>query len=219
MNEMTKVVVVGAIGFLTTFGCGGDKPQVKPPEPATTASAEPAATAPASSGSAMASASAAPFEAPKPPAMKGTIASLTRSPPSGKVDKIGEKDGNFKPDGVKDAVFDVEYSGEATAFFLMTTDATGALTSEFDADTIVGDQKIPAELQPIFNAGKNTAGLAVYEGDKLLNGKDGGLAAPLAAGTHKLSLHVSSKNLPKSAFTVYALLPDGNLVKGPVLSK
>ncbi len=217
MNEMTKIVVVGAVGFLT-FACGGDKPQVKPPEPMTTASAEPTATAPASSGSAAASASSAP-EPAKPPAMKGTIASFTRAATSGKTDKVGEKDGNFKPDGVKDAVFDVEYSGEATSFFLMTADGTGALTSEFDADTIVGDGKIPAELAPIFSAGKNTAGLAVYEGDKLLNGKDGGLAAPLPAGTHKLTLHVSSKTFPKSALVVYALLPDGNLVKSAVLGK
>ena len=84
---------------------------------------------------------------------------------------------------------------------------------------MVGDQKIPAELAPIFNGGKNTAGLAVYEGGKLLNGKDGGLAAPLPAGQHMLTMHVSSKSLPKSALIVYALLPDDNLVKGPVLAK
>lgn len=216
MNEMTKIVVVGAVGFLT-FACGGDKPQVKPPEPMTTASTEPAASAPASTGSAAASASA-PVEPAKPPPMKGTVVSFTRSAQSGKVDKIGEKDGNLKPDGIKDTVFDLEYSGEATAFFIMTTDATGQLTSEFDADSMVGEQKLPAELAPIYNNGKNTAGVAVYEGDKLLNAKDGTVTA-LPAGTHKLTLHISSKAIPKSAFTVYVLLPDGNVVKGPVLAK
>ena len=57
----------------------------------------------------------------------------------------------------------------------------------------------------------------VLEGDKLLNGKDGGLATPLAEGPHKLSLYISSKNYPKSAVKVFVLLPDGTLVKGPML--
>src|SRR5581483_698491 len=147
---------------------------------------------------------------------KGTITAFAHAATSGTVDKVGEKDGAFKPDGVKDTVYDLEYEGAATAIFVMTCDKQGELTSEFDSDTLVGDQTIPKEIAGILNAGKTTAGLVVYEGDKLMNGKDGSLA-PLAEGKHKLVLHISKKDIPKAPVRAFVLLPDGSLVKSPVL--
>ena len=104
-----------------------------------------------------------------------------------------------------------------SALFVMTCDKEGTLTSEFDADTLVGDQTIPKDIAGVLNAGKNTAGLAVYEGDKLMNRPDGGVT--LSEGKHKLALTISAKEFPTGPVRVFALLPDGTLVKGPILAK
>ncbi|CAN5158111.1 hypothetical protein BH09MYX1_BH09MYX1_06940 [soil metagenome] len=203
----TMMLLFGATG-LAALACGGAEPAT-PKMPDTTSSAS---AAPSDAPSASASAT------PKP-ALKGTVVSFARSATSGTVDKIGDKDGAFKPDGVKDVVFDLEYDGApATALFVMTTDAEGNLTSEFDADTLIGEQTIPPEIAGIVNQGKTTYGLGVYEADKLLNGKDGALAAPLTEGRHKVALHISSKSFPKAPVRVFVLLGDGTLVKGPMVA-
>jgi len=199
MNRCMLVVVLA-------LGCNGDKPPAQP-DPVSSASVTPSASA---SAAPEPSASAA----PAPP--KGKINAFARASTSGTVDKVGAKDGNFKPDGAKDVVFDLDYEGAATAIFVMTSDKDGALTSELDADTIVGEQAIPKEIAGVLSAGKNTYGLAVYEGDKLMNGKDGSLT-PLAEGKHKLALHLSPKEFPKSAVVAFVLLPDGGLVKSAVV--
>ena len=210
------VLLAGATGLATAFACGGDTPPAKTPDPNASASTA-ASDAPASSSAVPAASSAA--TPPPKPARKGTIVSFARTAKSGTVALVGEKDGNLKPDGVKDTVFDLEYDGApVTALLVMTTDAEGTLTSEFDADTLVGDQTIPSEVAGILNQGKTTYALGVYEADKLLNGKDGALAAPLAEGRHKLALHISSKSFPKAPVKVFALLIDGTLVKGPMVA-
>jgi len=195
----TSIVFMLLVGISS---CNGDTPPPKQAEPTTSASV---------------AASVAPSASVEPPAAaKGTITAFAHAATSGTVDKVGEKDGAFKPDGVKDTVYDLEYEGAATAIFVMTCDKQGELTSEFDSDTLVGDQTIPKEIAGILNAGKTTAGLVVYEGDKLMNGKDGSLA-PLAEGKHKLVLHISKKDIPKAPVRAFVLLPDGSLVKSPVL--
>lgn len=199
------------------LACGNDKPPPSAPDPVTSAAPSSSTTASTTaSASASAAPSAAASVAPAPP--KGKILSFTRAKTSGTVDKVGDKDGNFKPDGVKDTVFELEYEGAATAIFVMTTDKDGALTSELDADTMIGEQAIPKDIAGILNAGKNTYGLAVYENDKLANAKDGSLTS-LAEGKHKLVLHVSAKEMPKSAFVAIVLLPDASLVKSAILPK
>jgi hypothetical protein len=209
---------VAAYGF--AVGCGGEVPPVETP-PLPSASAAPAIPSASEAPVASAAPSAVPTTAPTvslPPPPKGTVVSFALSAQSGKVDKIGGKDGNFKPDGVKDTVFDLEYEGMAKAIFVMTTDAEGQLTSEFDADTRVGDEAIPKDLAGIMNLGKNTAGLGVFENGKLVNAKDGGLGKDgLADGKHKLTLHVSVKDFPKSAVRVFVLNQEDRVVKGPVL--
>jgi hypothetical protein len=212
----TFALLAGTTGLAFAIACGGDTPPAKTPDTtAGSASASPS-DAPATSTSAAPPASAS--VAPKP-ALKGTVVSFARSALSGTLDKVGEKDGSLKPDGVKDVVFDLEYDGApVTAIFVMTTDAEGTLTSEFDADTLVGEQTIPSEIAGILNQGKTTYALAVFEGDKLLNGKDGALTAALPEGRHKLTLHISSKAFPKAPVKAFVLLPDGTLVKGPMVA-
>lgn len=191
--------------------CGGD--EKKGPEtpssgaPTSTASSMPSASAATSSAtptpSASASAPAASASAPPPPAPKGKFNSFAVNAQSGKVDKVGNKDGAFKGDGVKDLVFDVELEGPANAILLVSTDGSGQPNGEFNADTFVGDQQLPSELAANLNQGKFTAGLAVYEGDKLLNAKDGGLPM-LSDGKHKLTLYISSKDAPKGSYKALA---------------
>lgn len=190
----------------TAVGCGDPPPAVSPEAP--TPEVAPVDTAPAPTASASVDAG--------PPALKGSFTSFVRAASSGKVDKVSEKDGVFKADGVKDIVFDAEFEGPAAAFFVASVDSTGAPNGEFDADTMTGDQAFPPELSRALNAGRHTAGLGVYEGDKLLNGPDGGIAA-LADGNHKLTFYISSKTIPAGALRVYAMLTDRTVVTGPVV--
>lgn len=216
---MTKIATVLVLSCAALTACGGDEKR-PPTPPASSATPEPPTSAsaamPAASASAAPQASAKPAE--PPPAPKATFTSAAKSANSGKVDKVGAGDGAFKGDGVKDLVVDVEYDGAATALLLVTTDSSGTPNGEFTADTLVGGQALPAEVGANLNTGKHTAGLAVYEGDKLLNGKDGALGE-LKEGKHKLALHVSSKDAPTTgSYKVMALLPDKSLVASPVVS-
>lgn len=212
--------------FLSTFvtACGGGEPARVPDAPKTDADASaPSArtsTSDAGSGGAATDASAssthAEGDAGATSTPKGTFHSFARAATSGKVDKIGSGDGAFKPDGIKDLVFDVEVEGNVSALLVVAVDAGGTPTGEFGADTLVGSQALPAELAANLNLGKNTAGMAVYEGDKLLNAKDGSVA--LAEGRHKVTLHVSSKSAPKDAhYMAIAILADRSVVKSAVL--
>lgn len=151
-----------------------------------------------------------------PPPMQGAFASAARAASSGKVDKIGEKDGLFKPDGVKDLVFDVEFEGQAAAFFINSVDDSGNPNGEFDADSLTGNQEFPKGLTRAMNTGGTSAGVAVYENDKLLNTPEGGLP-PLGEGKHTLKLAISSKNASKGAVRINAMLLDRTVVMGPVV--
>ncbi len=62
-----------------------------------------------------------------------------------------------------------------------------------------------------------TAGIGVYENDKLMNASDGSLA-PLPEGRHSLTLHVSSREAPKGNFKAFVVLEDRSLVGSPVVS-
>lgn len=214
---MKTIQLAFVLSSLTLVACGGDAAPPKAPE--STASSAPAMTAPpATPEPAMtappASAAATP---PPPPAMKGAFTTFTKAATSGKVDKVGEKDGAFKGDGVKDMVFDVEFEGAAAAFFIASVDAKGEPTGEFDADTLTGGASFPPELTRALNAGGYTAGIVVYEGDKLKNEKDGALT-PFPEGKRKLTFHVSAKTAPKGPVRVYAMLTDKTVIAGPVLA-
>ena len=75
-------------------------------------------------------------------------------------------------------------------------DAAGQANGVFTADTFVGTQLPPSEAGAEIKPGMSTAGIGIYEGDKLANAKDGSLT-PLAEGKHKLALHISSRAAPK----------------------
>jgi hypothetical protein len=101
----------------------------------------------------------------------------------------------------------VELDGAAQAFAVLSVDDKGDANGAFSADTYVGSQPVPPEVSSVLRQGKTTAGVGVYESDKLVNKKDGSVA-PLSAGTHKLVIYVSSKDLPKGNYKVVAVFDD-----------
>lgn len=208
ISKLASTLLLASLSGLLV-ACGDSAP-AKTPEAPTPDVAPPTTAAPV--------ASAAPVVDAGPPPMKGSFGAFTRAATSGKVDKVGEKDGAYKADGVKDLVFDVEFEGAAAAFFIASVDDSGAPTGDFDADTLTGSQQFPAELSRALNAGGYSAGVVVFEGDKMLNDKDGGLVPALAEGKHKLTLHVSAKAAPKGPVKVYAMLTDKTVVAGPVVA-
>jgi len=214
MLATMKVATILGIGVgLVITACGGEE---KPPaSPSTTASAAPAESPPPAATSAAPADKPAPSaSAAPPPPPKGKFTTFAFAANSGKIDKIGTKDGNLKPDGLKDLVFDAEFEGAPIAFMIVSSDKAGEPNGEFSADTFVGDQQLPSELAANLNQGKFTAGLGVAEADKLLNAKDGSVTLP--DGKHKLSFFISSKDAPKgSSYKAVAVFSDKTMVQSP----
>lgn len=214
---MKNVLSLSVIAF-ALVACGGDE---KPPQNPTSATAE-APTTPPPPSAAPAASSAAPAAStppapPAPPPAKGKFNSAALGAKSGQIDKVGAKDGAFTPDGVKDVIFDVELDGPATAIAVQSVDEKGEPNGAFAADTYVGTQPIPPEVASTLKPGKATAGVAIYENDKIVNKKDGSIA-PLAAGTHKLSIHISAKDLPKGSYRVLAVFDDYSTAQTPAIA-
>ena len=204
--SLSKLGSIASLSWLLS-ACGSPVPADNPPTTPPVAEPQPSVVAQAT----------APVADAGPPALKGSFGVVARATTSGKVDKVGEKDGAFKPDGVKDLVFEVEWEGPAAAFFLASVDADGNPTGDFDADTMTGSQEFPPELARAIDQGSATGGIAVYEGDKLLNDKSGSLV-PLTDTKHVLTLLLSSKNASKGAYKVYAMLTDRTVVPGPTIA-
>lgn len=154
-----------------------------------------------------------PAPAPRPP--RGKLLSFSFAPSSGKVDKVGTRDGALGPDGVKDLVFEAELEGAAIALMVVSTDASGKPNGKLTADTFVGTQLPPSEDSAEIKPGLMTAGIGVFENDRLLNAKDGSLE-PLGEGRHRLTLHVSLPNTPKGTFKAFAVFDDRSLVASGV---
>jgi hypothetical protein len=96
-----------------------------------------------------------------------------------------------------------------------STDARGEPNGEQTADTIVGLLALPESLSG-FALGKHTPTLAVLEGGRLLNAKDGSLHA-LPPGKHDLVVFVGKlEGHVPDGFRVAVRFTDGSVVKGPV---
>jgi hypothetical protein len=213
MGTARVSAVVGYLGwgsFVVMCACGS-RDQLRTHEPPTLLAPAPAATPAASSAApAPPPPPSPPDSAPKTPRAK--FVSFALAPTSGKVDKIGSKDGAFTPDGIRDLVFDAELEGASVIAFIIV--ANGAYT----ADTFVGTQLPPSDADAEIKPGLGTAGIGVYENDKLANAPDGSLT-PLPAGKHVLKLYVSSREVPsKASFKAFAVLDDRSMVASPVVS-
>lgn len=156
---------------------------------------------------------------PSAPAQSPVFAKLDLAPDFMKVDKVGFNDGDLKSDGANDAAFVVNLEAPVSALFVVVTNAEGEPTGEYQADTLVGQEPEPKELAGKgATQGKATVGIGVYEGDKLLSKKDGGLPT-LSAGPHSLVLYASAPAGLKfgTYFRVYAQMPDKSFAVGPIV--
>lgn len=151
------------------------------------------------------------------PPLQGTFVSAVRAANSSKEDKIGEKDGNFKPDGVKDLVFDVEFKGPAAAFIVASVDAEGTPTGEWDADSLAGKEIFPGEILHARDERDVNGGIVLYEDGKILNKPDGGIT-PFGDESHKLQMRISVKKANKGPVRIFAMLTDRSIVTGPVIA-
>ena len=81
---------------------------------------------------------------------------------------------------------------------------------------MVGSQEIPKEVGVTMMKGHNTAGLGVFEGDKLVSSADGGVN--LGPGKHKLTLYFANTGVltPGASLVLFVQAADKALVKGPV---
>lgn len=153
-------------------------------------------------------------KAPTPIAEGTKVASFTLSPENLNVDKIGMRDGTFRPDGNRDLAFDAAIEGPFDAIFIVSCDAKGAPVYGFRADTLVGNEEVPSELGSVIDTGKMTLPVGVVEGGKFLNVESGVVMA--AGGNHRLKLYVpnSAALQPGMHVRIYAR-SRGALAPGP----
>jgi hypothetical protein len=205
------------LAVLLLPACGGETKETPPATPTAPSAVPSASAAPVETAAAPASAAPSATAAPTPPPEPKTkFASFAKAATSGKVDKVGSGDGAFKPDGVKDLVFDAEIDGAVTAVIVASTDASGQPNGEFTADSFVGTETLPSELAGNLNQGKFTGGVVVYMNGKLVNAKDGSVSLP--EGKHKVTLYVSSKDAPKgSSYKAFVVGSDKLLAASPVV--
>jgi hypothetical protein len=123
----------------------------------------------------------------RPSSPHGEIASVTASPDSGQVDRVGVDDGDLAPDGVMDVVITAQVQGPVYGFVVIPA-AGGNSPLAIPCDTVVGAQRVYPSTDPTqYWLGSATDGLAVYEGGRLLNGADGSMPM-LMPGPHTLTL-------------------------------
>lgn len=143
----------------------------------------------------------------------GASVTLEKSADSGTVDRVGAADGALTPDGTNDLAFVAQAEGPVAALFLVAVDDAGKPSGEFQADTLVGSAESPVELGA--KPGSGTAGLGVFEGAQVLNGKNGELQ-PIGAGAHQFTLYIapSAGVTAGTRLRVYLQRPDKSIVAG-----
>lgn len=193
--------VSALVGLVLLVGCGGSEPPAKS-----------AADSTSSGTTARSSGSSAPSGA------MGTIKTFKVSPDSMKVDRVGGSDGALKPDNSPDLVFDADVEGPISAFFLISTDSKGEPNGEYQADSITGLDTLPKDFPLSVRAGMLTAGMGVWEGQKMISKPDGSIEL-IPDGPHHVTVYVASTGVlvPGSHVRMYAMRPDKTVSPGPVV--
>jgi hypothetical protein len=135
-----------------------------------------------------------------------------------RVDRVGMRDGELKPDGSMDLEFTGTVEGAFRALFIHSCDEKGApAAAGLRADTVVGTKEIPPELASVVDEGKMTFGVGVYENGKLVNEPTG--TAHAGAGVHQLTFYVpDSAQLKAGDHVCLWVKSSGKLVAGPVVT-
>lgn len=197
-----SALILGFLACGVVVGCGGSEPAAKSAAdsnggPATPSGASVTATAPGG----------------------GVIKTFTVSPESGKADKVGGSDGALKPDSAPDLVFNADVEGPIAAVFLISTNANGDPNGEYQADSIIGLGEFPKDFPLAVRAGMLTAGIGVWEGERMVNKADGSLE-PIGPGPHRLTIYVASTGVLQpgsSSVRLYVMRPDKTVNRGPVV--
>jgi hypothetical protein len=152
---------------------------------------------------------------PAPPA----ITAFVKRADSQQVDKIGGNDGNLKPDGFKDAAFDVTLRGPIVALYMFSTNDKGEPDGSWQWDTRVADEAFPSALKSFRPKGGMTGAIGVFEGEKVLNAANGSFNLP-AGSEKKVVVYVADQGAFQAGahFKLVAEGPDHTIVDGPVLT-
>lgn len=154
-------------------------------------------------------------KAPPPPA-NTKIVSFSVGNDNLNVDKVGMRDGFFKPDGNRDLVFNGVVDGPFEAVFIVSVSAKGDPAYGLRADTLTGNQELPPEIGTVVDTGKMTFGIGVVEDGKFINGDSG--STIVGEGVHKLIFYVpnSATLKPGDHVRLFVRAPGGALVAGPI---
>lgn len=185
------------LAMVMAIGCGGSEPQAKSAADSTSS-----ATSSKSSG---------------PSGAMGTIKTFKVSPESLKADRVGGSDGALKPDNSPDLVFEADVEGPISALFLISTTPQGEPNGEYQADSITGLDTLPKDFPLSVRAGMLTAGMGVWEGQKMISKADGSIEL-IGDGPHHITVYVASTGVLSTGSHVrmYAMRPDKTVTPGPV---
>ncbi len=176
---------------------------------------------------ALASCASPPSPPPKPivtvtkPVVDESMASITSfavAPSNLSVDVIGMREGAVVPDGNRDLAFTATLRGPIDALFLIACTERGEPLHHFRADTISGHEEWPEELGSIIEVGRLTEWIALVENGKFVNQRNGRISIDDAP--HTLELYVPNSGMLRGGthLRLYARLPSGKLIDGPVVS-
>ncbi|AKV01944.1 hypothetical protein AKJ09_08607 [Labilithrix luteola] len=145
------------------------------------------------------------------------ITMFSVSPENLSVDKISMREGSAIPDGNRDLVFTTRIDGPVNALFLVTCTQKGDPLHNFRADTVMGQEELPAELGTVVDVGRMTEWIAIVEDGKFINHENSRI--DIRSGSHDLKLYVPNTGMLRggSFIRLYARAQGGTLVAGPVV--
>jgi hypothetical protein len=195
-GRLVRLLPLFASSFALAIGaCGPPEPAQPPPAPTATATTA---------------------SAPSKPAR---IESFDVAEDSLRVDKVGMRDGELVPDGVKDLSFNAVVAGPIMQLFVFQTDDKCSPSGTYRADTLVGTQEAPPDLGGSLELGRLGLGIGVLENGKFIN-KETGAIPTLSEERHSLRLYTGNTNSlkPGTHACLFGLQPDGVLVKSAAIS-
>jgi hypothetical protein len=159
----------------------------------------------------------APATARTSPPSEAKISAFAVSPENLSVDKISMHEGAPTPDGNRDLVFTATIDGPVDALYLLTCTAKGDPLHYFRADTIIGQEELPAGLGSVVDVGRMTEWIAISENGKFLNHENGKI--DLLPGRHVVTLYVPNTGMLRTGtyLRLFGRTTGGELVAGPVV--
>lgn len=146
------------------------------------------------------------------------IVTFAVSPQNLAIDVISMREGVTTPDGNRDLVFTAELDGPMDALYLVACTEQGEPLPHFHADTVRGSEPLPPGLGSVVDTERMTEWIALREGGKFVNHENGRIG--VGSGTHSVELFVPNTGMLRGQthLRLYARLPSGALIAGPIAS-